>query len=98
MTEETDDRRVSANSSVVLHHARRALCDCIAQLSLAVVPVDMSAHAIATLDISFCRWPHSMTSDRKVKWVALHAGEVFAHVVTHLGVQRERSSVKTALD
>ena len=39
-----------------------------------------------------------MTFDRNSDSIALHARQVFAHVVAKLGIQRERSRVKAELN
>ena len=62
------------------------------------MPVHLSAHVIAGLNVRFRGWPDAMTFDSNVERVALHARQVFAHVVPKLRIQRERSRVKSSLD
>src|ERR1043166_1085840 len=60
--------------------------------------VHFSAHAIATFDVCFGRWPDDMTFDRNSKRLSLHARQMFAHVVAELRIQRKRSRVKPSLN
>jgi hypothetical protein len=57
-----------------------------------------SAHTIAIFEVRFDRLPDDMTFNRNSKRLALHTRQMFAHVVAKLGIQRERSRVKTSLD
>jgi hypothetical protein len=46
------------------------------------VAVHFPAQLIAVLDICFSRRPDDMTFNENSERLALHAGEMFAHVVT----------------
>jgi hypothetical protein len=56
------------------------------QFSAAIVAVHLSAHLIASLEIRFGRRPHGMTFDRNSEGAALHARQVFAHIVAKLRI------------
>jgi hypothetical protein len=54
--------------------------------------------AVAVFEVGIRRWPDNMTCDRNPDSIALHARQMFAHVVAELGIQRERSRVKASLN
>ena len=62
----------------------------------------MSLHsptqAVTRLNVRFRRWPGDVAVDGEVESVALHARQVFAHVVAELRVKRERTRVKASLN
>src|SRR5437773_10690583 len=85
----TNDRRVTANPTLMLNNGGRASRDRVAQLSVAVVPVHVPADAITGFDVRFSRWPDDMPFDSNVERVTLHARQVFTNVVAKFRIQRQ---------
>jgi hypothetical protein len=86
MTEKPDDRGVAGNAIFVLYHSCRALRDRVAQLAIAIMAMHFPADTIAGINVRFSGWPNEVTANRDTKRAALHARQVFAHIVAEFRI------------
>src|SRR3954468_15302240 len=98
MSEESHRRRVASDAPSAFHHLRRALLDGIGKLAASIVPVDLAAKPVAGGQVRHeCRTDVE-TIRRLQNRGTLHGRNRLLRVEAQLGVQRERTVMKSGLE